>query len=102
MVEKGEKRQEKNKIYYQFIMGYHKPSRKTRKRRGSGRKRIKMTRGRKATLKKRAKTYRKRVKANKSGCRKKGPAACRGKSGCKYASGKKRSFCRRSGKNRKL
>lgn len=33
-----------------------------------------------------------------SECRKKGPAACRGKKGCKYASGKKRSFCR-TGKN---
>ena len=75
---------------------------RTRKRRGSGRKKIAMTRNRKATLKKRAKTYRKRVKANASGCRRKGPAACRGKAGCKYASGKKRSFCRRSGKNRKL
>ena len=76
---------------------------RTRKsRRGSGRKKLAMTRSRKATLKNRAKTYRKRVKKNKSGCRKKGPAACRGKSGCKYASGKKRSFCRRSGKNRKL
>ena len=49
--------------------------RRTRKRRGSGRKKIKITRGRKATLKKRRKTYRKRVKANASGCRKKGPAA---------------------------
>ena len=83
-----------------FIMA--RKAHRTRKRRGSGRKKIAMTRNRKATLKKRCKTYRKRVKANASGCRKKGPAACRGKSGCKYASGKKRSFCRRSGKNRKL
>ena len=75
---------------------------RTRKRRGSGRKKIAMTRNRKATLKKRAKTYRKRVKANASGCRGKRLAACKNKSGCKVAKGKKRSFCRRSGKNRKL
>lgn len=43
--------------------------------------------------------YRKRVKFSQ--CRKKGPAACRGKKSCKYASGRKRSFCRRS-KNRKV
>ena len=76
--------------------------RRTRKRRGSGRKKIVMTRARKATLKKRRKTYRKRVKKNASGCRKKRLAACKNKSGCKVAKGKKRSFCRRSGKNRKL
>jgi len=76
--------------------------RKSRKLRGSGRKKLVMTRQRKATLKANRKKYRKRVKANNNGCRKKGPAVCRGKSGCKYASGKKRSFCRRSGKNRKL
>ena len=39
-------------------------------------------------------SYRRRVKA--SACRGKGPAVCRGTSGCKYASGKKRSFCRKS------
>jgi len=43
--------------------------------------------------------YRKRVQFSQ--CRKKGPAACRGKKSCKYASGRKRSFCRRS-KNRKV
>lgn len=102
MVVKKENKQGKNKIYYKFIMGYHKPSRKTRKRRGSGRKKIAMTRARKQLLKKRAKTYRKRVKANASGCRKKRLAACKNKPGCKVARGKKRSFCRRSGKNRKL
>jgi len=73
-----------------------------RTRKGSGRKKIAMTRQRRATLKKRAKTYRKRVKANASGCRRKRLAACKNKSGCKVAKGKKRSFCRRSGKNRKL
>ena len=67
-----------------------------------GRKKLAMTRTRKATLKKRAKTYRKRVKANTSGCRKLKTAKCRSKSGCKMAMGKKRSFCRRSSKNRKL
>jgi len=75
---------------------------RTRKRRGSGRKKLVMTRARKATLKKRRKTYRKRVKKNASACRKKRLAACKNKSGCKVAKGKKRSFCRRSGKNRKL
>ena len=45
------------------------------------------------------KVYRKRVKFSQ--CRKKGPAACRGKQGCKYASGRKRSYCRRS-KNKKV
>jgi hypothetical protein len=41
---------------------------RTRKnRRGSGRKKIKMTRGRKATLKKRCKKYRKRVKKTNLG-----------------------------------
>ena len=39
-------------------------------------------------------SYRRRVKA--SHCRGKGPAVCRGTSGCKYASGRKRSFCRKS------
>ena len=43
--------------------------------------------------------YRKRVKFSQ--CRKKGPAACRGKKSCKYASGRKRSFCRRK-KNMKV
>ena len=61
-----------------------------------------MTRGRKKTLRKRCKTYRKRVKANKSGCRGLRASKCRNKSGCKMAMGKKRSFCRRSSKNRKL
>ena len=39
-------------------------------------------------------SYRRRVKG--SHCRGKGPAACRGASGCKPASGRKRSFCRKS------
>jgi len=72
-----------------------------RTRRGSGRKKLAMTRSRKNTLKRKRKTYRKRVKANVSGCRKKRIAACKNKSGCKVAKGRKRSFCRRSGKNRK-
>ncbi len=44
------------------------------------------------TAKKRA--YRKRVKNSK--CRKLGRATCRRTSGCKQASGTKRSFCRKS------
>jgi hypothetical protein len=39
-------------------------------------------------------TYRKRIRS--SHCRQKGPAACRGTKGCKYSSGKKRSFCRKT------
>ena len=39
-------------------------------------------------------SYRKRVRS--SHCRRKGPAACRGTKGCKYSSGKKRSFCRKT------
>lgn len=74
---------------------------KTRKHRGSGRKKIPMTRNRKNVLKKRRKTYRKRVKANSAGCRKKRLASCKNLKGCKVARGKKRSYCRRS-KNRKL
>ena len=72
-----------------------------RSRRGSGRKKLAMTRSRRNTLKIKRKTYRKLVKANKNGCRGKRLAACKNKSGCKVAKGKKRSFCRRSGKNRK-
>ncbi|MDC1321564.1 hypothetical protein N8261_06350 [Flavobacteriaceae bacterium] len=39
-------------------------------------------------------SYARRVR--KSPCRGKGPAACRGRSGCKYTKGKKRTFCRKS------
>lgn len=39
------------------------------------------------------KSYRRRVKS--STCRKKGPAVCRSMPGCKYSSGKKRSYCRK-------
>ena len=39
-------------------------------------------------------SYRRHMK--KSGCKGKGPAVCRATSGCKYASGKRRSFCRKS------
>ena len=39
-------------------------------------------------------SYRRRVKG--SHCRGKKPRACRAKSGCKPASGRKRSFCRKS------
>lgn len=72
-----------------------------RSRKGAGRKKLAMTRSRRSSLKRKRKTYRKRVKANKTGCRGKRIAACKNKSGCKVAKGKKRTFCRRSGKNRK-
>ena len=39
-------------------------------------------------------SYRRRVRGSK--CRGAGPAACRGRVGCKYASGRKRSFCRKT------
>lgn len=39
-------------------------------------------------------SYARRVR--KSPCRSKGPATCRRTSGCKYSSGKKRSFCRKN------
>jgi len=44
-------------------------------------------------------SYRRRGKL--SHCRGKGPAVCRSKPGCKYASGKKRSFCRKSKSHRR-
>ena len=52
-----------------------------------------------SSTKRRKRVYRRRVK--NSTCRRKGPAACRGTKGCKYASGKKRRFCRKS-KSRKV
>jgi hypothetical protein len=42
----------------------------------------------------RKRSYARRVR--KSPCRGKGRATCRRVSGCKYSSGKKRSFCRKS------
>jgi hypothetical protein len=50
------------------------------------------------TSKKSAKSVLKLYRAAlmKSECRKKGPAVCRSKANCKVASGKKRSFCRKS------
>tara|TARA_B110000977_G_scaffold184671_1_gene248707 strand:+ start:46 stop:684 length:639 start_codon:yes stop_codon:yes gene_type:complete len=72
---------------------------KRRSRSGAGRKKRAMTRSR--TTKRKSKVYRNRVKRNSSGCRGKKSTACRKKTGCKVAKGKKRSFCRRSGKNRK-
>ena len=39
-------------------------------------------------------SYRRRVKS--SHCRRKGAATCRRTSGCKYTSGRKRRFCRKS------
>jgi len=48
----------------------------------------------KKVSKSRARSYRRRARS--SPCRKKGPAVCRGTAGCKVASGRKRSFCRRA------
>lgn len=62
-----------------------------RTRRARGRNRKYRTRGALASAKK---SYARRVRSSK--CRGKGPAACRGTSGCKLASGRKRSFCRKS------
>ena len=44
-------------------------------------------------------SYRRRVRGSK--CRGAGPAACRGRAGCKYASGRKRSFCRKTRNTRR-
>ena len=48
----------------------------------------------------RKRSYARRVR--KSHCRGAGPAACRGRSGCKYTKGKKRSFCRKSRNHKKM
>lgn len=45
-------------------------------------------------------SYRRHRKA--SSCRGKGPAACRGTPGCKHATGKKRSFCRKVNNTRRV
>ena len=64
---------------------------------GGGRKRTLRTRNQ---IKLRQKSYAKGRKMSK--CLHKGPAVCRSMKECKYASGKKRSFCRKSSnKNRK-
>ena len=44
-------------------------------------------------------SYRRRVRTSQ--CRGAGPAACRGRKGCKYASGRKRSYCRRTKNTRR-
>ena len=51
------------------------------------------TRRRTKSLASRRRSYRRHAKSSK--CKGKGPAACRGTPGCKYASGRKRSFCRK-------
>ena len=66
---------------------------RSRRRTHGGRAR---TRG---SLKRAKKSYRRRRKL--SHCRGKGPAVCRSRAGCKYASGKKRSFCRKSKSRRR-
>ena len=52
------------------------------------------TRGMRKSRRSAAKSYKRRVRL--SPCRGKGPAVCRSKPGCKYSSGRKRSFCRKS------
>jgi len=42
----------------------------------------------------RNRSYARRVK--RSPCRRKGPAVCRNMAGCKYTTGKKRRFCRKT------
>ena len=44
-------------------------------------------------------SYRRHMK--KSACKGKGPAVCRKAAGCKYASGRKRSFCRKTKSRRR-
>ena len=69
------------------------PKRNHTKRRRGGRVRTRKS------LKRAQHSYKRRRKL--SHCRGKGPAACRGKPGCKYASGRKRSFCRKSKSHRR-
>ena len=72
--------------------GRRRRSRRSRhSRRASGRNRRYRTRGALASAKK---SYARRVRS--SVCRGKGPAVCRSTKRCKYASGRKRSFCRKS------
>ena len=57
------------------------------------------TRKQRSLSRRRRRTY--RMRAKNSPCKGKGPAVCRAKPGCKYSSGRKRSFCRKS-QNKKL
>ena len=57
------------------------------------------TRGKTRRRLSRNRSYSRRVR--KSPCRRKGPAVCRRMPGCKYASGRKRSFCRKSGNTKR-
>ena len=66
---------------------------KRRKSRRAGRVRTRLS------LKRAQQSYRRRRKL--SHCKGKGPAVCRSKSGCKYASGKKRRFCRKTRSTRR-
>lgn len=52
-----------------------------------------VTRRRSRSIASRRRSYRRHSKS--SHCKGKGPAACRGTAGCKYASGRKRSYCRK-------
>jgi len=61
---------------------------------------VRASRSRSSILKSRRKVYRQRVKLNAKGCRKVRARTCKKKKSCKYASGKKRKYCR-SAKNTK-
>ena len=71
-----------------------KGTRRRRRRRAGGRRGRPVAKRTRAGLKSRLRSYRRRVRSSK--CRGKGPAVCRGTGGCKYASGRRRSFCRKS------
>ena len=58
-----------------------------------------MRKHRSASLRRRRKSYRRGVKSSQ--CRGKGPAVCRSNKSCKYASGRKRSFCRKKKSRRR-
>lgn len=58
------------------------------------------TRARHASRNSRNRSYARRVR--KSPCRGKGRATCRRTSGCKYSSGKKRSFCRKNRNTKRM
>ena len=72
--------------------------RRRRLRGGRRRQRGGRTRTR-ASHRRRAASYRRHRRA--SPCRGKGPAVCRANRSCKYASGSKRSFCRRKSNTRR-
>jgi len=74
-------------------------SRRGGSRRGGSRRGGAKTRAMRRASLSRRRSYRRRVKS--SACRGKGPAVCRSMDACKYSSGKKRSFCRKSKNTRR-